>query len=186
MPGIYPNYQETKMQRSLALAVVFPALFAVSAFAAIKPEHDPLKPRVPPDQIAAAKALKPPFPMTPEAVKEGEKLFNGVATCFMCHGNDGKGQGVGAESLTKVGPRNFTNAAFHKAKTCGEMFWVASNGTKGDFSVAGKPSHPEGTGMVKYLKGGKSKLGLPETPTVTETELWKIVFFERSLGGGTC
>jgi len=40
--------------------------------------------------------------------------------------------------------------------------------------------------MVKYLKGGKSKLGLPETPTVTETELWKIVFFERSLGGGTC
>lgn len=154
--------------------------------AAIKPEHDPLKPRVPPDKIAAAKALKPPFPMTPQAIKEGEKLFNGVATCFMCHGNDGKGKGVGAESLTKVGPRDFTHAAFHKAKTCGEMFWVASNGTKGDFSVAGKPSHPDGTGMVKYIKGGKSELGLPETPTVTKEELWKIVFFERSLGGGKC
>ncbi len=175
------------MKKIAWLAFSFVMALSIPAMAQeIKPEHDPLKPRVPPDKIAAAKALKPPFPMTPAAIKEGEKLFNGIATCFMCHGNDGKGKGVGAASLTKVGPRDFTNPAFHKAKSCGEMFWVASNGTKGDFSTAGKPSHPDGTGMVKYIKGGKSELGLPETPTVTKDELWKIVFFERSLGGGKC
>lgn len=163
-------------------------LFAVTvnAYAEIKPEHDPLKPRIPPSKIAAAKALKPPFPSTPKVIAEGKALFEGKATCFMCHGPDGKGKGIGAESLTKVGPRNFTNPEFHKAKNCGEMFWVAANGTKGDFSKKDAPSHPQGTGMVNYLIGHTSELGLPGTPTVTKDELWKIVHYERSFSGAKC
>ncbi len=174
------------MRKALYLSVSFIFAFASGVFAqGIKPQHEPLKPRVPPDQIAAAKAMKPPFPMTPQNIAEGKALFTGKATCFVCHGNEGKGDGPGAIG-TIVGPRNFTNPEFHKAKTCGEMFWVASNGTKGDFSVKGKPSHKDGTGMVPYLIGHKSKIGLAGTPTVNKDELWKITLFERSLGGGKC
>lgn len=168
------------------VAGVLIALFAVRAVAQeVKPELDPLKARVPPDKITQAKALKPPFAMTPAAVEEGKALFIGKGTCFVCHGMEGKGDGPGA-SGTQVGPRNFTNAAFHKAKSCGEMFWVASNGTKGDFSKAGAPSNPDGTGMVPYLMNHNSDIGLVGTPVVDDTELWKIVFFEKSLGGATC
>ncbi|MEK7702565.1 MAG: c-type cytochrome [Nitrospirota bacterium] len=161
--------------------------FTTNLYAQAKPEHDPLKPRVPPEHLAAAKALKPPFAATPAIIAEGKALFTGKGTCFICHGPDGKGDGpLSLTDQVKVGPRNFTNPAFHKAKTCGEMFWTASNGTKGDFSKKDAPSHKDGSGMVAYRIGHKSLLKLPETPTVTETELWKIVLFERSLGKGTC
>jgi len=173
------------MKRLWITTGVLVAVLTLNAFAQQKPELDPLKPRVPPDKIAKAKGLKPPVPMTPEAVEEGKALFIGKATCFLCHGNEGKGDGPGA-SGTQVGPRNFTNPEFHKAKTCGEMFWVASNGTKGDFSKKDAPSNPEGTGMVPYLQNHDSEIGIGGTPTVNESELWKIVFFERSLGGGKC
>jgi len=165
--------------------MVLVAILTINALAQVKPEHEPLKPRVPPDKIAQAKALKPPFPMTPENIEEGKALFTAKATCFICHGNEGKGDGQGAVG-TQVGPRNFTNPEFHKVKSCGEMFWVASNGTKGDFSKANAPSHPDGTGMVPYLLNHNSDIGLTGTPLVDENELWKIVFFERSLGGGKC
>ncbi len=173
------------MKSFLAFVLVLGLSF--NAYAQAKPELDPLKPRVPPDEIAAAKALKPPFPATPENIAAGKALFMGKATCFVCHGMEGKGDGpLALTDQVKVQPRNFTNPAFHKAKTCGEMFWVAANGTKGDFSKAGAPSHPQGSGMLPYLIGGKNKLKLAPTPTVTEKELWQIVLFERSLGKGTC
>lgn len=174
------------MKRAWFLAGFFVVIFALNVTAQdVKPEHEPLKPRVPPEAIKEAKKLKPPIPMTPENIAAGKELFNGKATCFVCHGNEGKGDGAGAIG-TAVGPRNFTNPAFHAAKSCGEMFWVTSNGTKGDFSKKGAPSHPEGTGMVPYLIGATSALGITGTPTVDDQELWKIVLFERSLGGGKC
>ena len=160
------------------------AILTLNAFAQQKPELDPLKPRVPPDKLAKAKSTKPPIAMTAENIAAGKELFIGKATCFVCHGNEGKGDGPGAVGTT-LGPRNFTNPEFDKVKTCGEMFWVASNGTKGDFSKS-TPSTPDGSGMVPYLMGHDSEIGIQGTPTVDETELWKIVMFERSLGGGTC
>lgn len=177
------------MRRLLLLFFVFVFFmgFVVNVHAQAKPEHDPLKPRVPPDKIAAAKAMKPPFAATPAIIAEGKALFNGKATCFICHGAEGKGDGpLSLTDQVKVGPRNFTNPVFAKVKTCGEMFWTASNGSKGDFSVKDKPSHKDGSGMVAYLIGHKSELKLPETPTVTKDELWKIILFEKSLSKGTC
>lgn len=168
------------------LAGVFVAFMAYNVVAQdIKPEHEPLKPRVPPDKIAAAKALKNPLKATPENVAEGKELFNGAATCFVCHGNEGKGDGPGA-SGTQVGPRNFTNPEFHKAKTCGEMMWVTANGSFGEFSKKDSPSHPDGTGMVPYLMDHESELEITGTPVVNEDQLWKIILFERSLAGATC
>ncbi|KAF0190407.1 MAG: hypothetical protein FD165_2731 [Gammaproteobacteria bacterium] len=168
------------MKNGWILATCFVA-FNVNA--AAKPEHNPLAPRVPPDKIAAAKALKSPVPGTPENIAAGQVMFTTSSTCWTCHGKGGKGDGP-AGLATAVGPRNFTTKEFHTARTCGEMFWVAANGTHGDFSKAGAPSHPDGSGMVSYLKGHTSELGLRTTPSVaSEEDLWKIVLFERSLGG---
>jgi len=161
-------------------------LVAVTAnvYAQAKPEHEPLKPRVTPESIKKAKAMKPPMASSPAVIAEGKALFTGKATCFVCHGMEGKGDGPGAAGTT-VGPRNFTNPAFHKAKSCGELFWVASNGSLGDHSKE-DPSHEGGTGMVPYLQGHESELEIEGTPTVNEEELWKIVHFEASLGGAKC
>ncbi len=167
------------------LAAILVAVTAMNVNAQIKPEHAPLKPRVPADAIAKVKAMKPPFPMNDANIAEGKALFTGKATCFVCHGNEGKGDGAGAAG-TSTGPRNFTDKEFHKVKTCGEMFWVAANGSLGDMSVEDEPSHEDGTGMVPYLQDHESELEIEGTPTVNEEELWKIVMFEASLGGGKC
>ncbi|MFQ5781151.1 MAG: hypothetical protein ACE5HN_10265, partial [Nitrospiria bacterium] len=74
-------------KRILLLTGVFVAAAALNVFAQAKPEHEPLKPRVPPDSIAKAKAMKPPIPMNGANIEEGKALFNGKATCFVCHGN---------------------------------------------------------------------------------------------------
>lgn len=168
----------------LFLAGFLVAAVPLIVYAQVKPEHEPLKPRVPPDSLAKAKAMKPPMKGSAAVIAEGKTLFTGKATCFVCHGMEGKGDGPGAAGTT-VGPRNFTNKAFHKKKTCGEMFWVASNGSLGDHSGE-DPSHEDGTGMVPYLQGHTSELDLEGTPTVNEEELWKIVHFEKSLGGAKC
>jgi len=111
------------MKNLLVLLMLGFLLNVQNAYAQAKPEHDPLKPRVPPDKIEAAKKLKPPIPETPDNIAAGKALFTGKATCFVCHGNEGKGDGpLSLTDQVKVGPRNFTNPAFHKAKTCGEMF----------------------------------------------------------------
>ena len=149
------------MKRSIGLTglltvmVVFAGSFAIAG-----PEKDPLKPRVPADQRAAAKKMRSPFyknskKASPEIVAEGKKLFEGKGTCFNCHGKSGKGDGPAGKVLTP-GPRNFTNCRFHKKRKDGEMFWVIKNGSPG-------------TGMV------------PLIPTaITEEEAWKIIAYERS------
>ena len=56
-------------------------------------EKDPLKPRVAPDQMADAKAMKNPVASTPESIAKGKALYEGKGTCFNCHGKAGDGQG---------------------------------------------------------------------------------------------
>jgi mono/diheme cytochrome c family protein len=121
-------------------------------------EADITKTRVPADQLAAAQALKNPFPATPENIAKGKEIFTSKGTCFTCHGEGGKGDGVAAIGMVPS-PRNFTNPLFPKLRTPGEMMWVIKNGS------------PE-TGMVSYSPG-----------VITEEEAWLVILFERSLGG---
>lgn len=139
--------------------VVFVVVAVVGATVAISAEKDPLLPRVPADQIAAAKKVKPPFEATPDIIAEGKAIFDGKGTCFTCHGMEGKGDGPAATGL-EPSPRNFTNPAFHTAKTPGEMMWVLKNGSAG-------------TAMIPVVGS-----------VVTEEEGWKAILYERSLGGG--
>ena len=82
--------------------------------------------RVPSSELAAAKALKPPFEATPEVLAEG------------------KGDG-GAAKVLPIQPRNFTNPKFKKYRTPGEMMWVLKNGSLGQ---SGKVP---GTGMLPIV-----------------------------------
>jgi len=91
------------------------AVMLLSATMVGAEEKDPLKPRVPPDQLADAKALKNPIANTPENVAKGKALFEGKGTCFNCHGKEGKGDGP-AGAILNPSPRNFTNCKFHKKR----------------------------------------------------------------------
>jgi mono/diheme cytochrome c family protein len=140
-----------QLARSLGFVVI---LMIVAVSVVIAEERDPLKPRVPPSAMSSAKALQNPIQPTPKNIAEGKALYEGKGTCLNCHGREGKGNGPGGMMLNPS-PRNFTNCAFHKNRTDGELFWVIKNGSPG-------------TGMV------------PQVPsTATEEEAWTIVNYVR-------
>jgi mono/diheme cytochrome c family protein len=130
----------------------------VPVFAA---ELDILKPRVPADQIAAAKAMRPPFAVTEGVIAKGKDVFTGAGTCYTCHGAEGKGDGPGAAGMDPA-PRNFTNHQFDQVRTAGEMVWVVTNGS---------PLQPA---MVGFVSAGQ----------ITPEQAWQAVLYERSLGCG--
>jgi mono/diheme cytochrome c family protein len=117
-----------------------------------------LRPRVPRDQIDAARAVTNPLPVSDEMIAKGKALFEGKAFCRACHGIDGKGLGVGIEpgSLKGPLPRNFTDKRWQAARTDGELFWILKNGSPG-------------TDMAPFI------------PLVlTEEEAWQVVLYVRS------
>jgi mono/diheme cytochrome c family protein len=137
----------------LGLVLGFATALTVSI--GLSAEKDPLAPRVPADQLAEAKKWKNPMPATPDNIAKGKELFNGKATCFTCHGNEGRGDGPAGAALDPS-PRNFHNPKL-KAKTDGEFNWVIHNGSPG-------------TGMISYAPG-----------IISSEEAALIITFERSL-----
>jgi hypothetical protein len=135
------------------------ALMLLSVSVVGAEERDPLKPRVPADQMAEARANKSPVEATPDNIAKGKALFEGKGTCFNCHGKNGDGQGE-AGKILNPSPRNFTNCKFHKKRKDGELFWVIKNGSAG-------------TGMVPLIPAA-----------ITELEAWTIINYERSFCKG--
>lgn len=116
-----------------------------------------LRPRVPSDQIEEARTWKNPFESTLENIEAGKALFHGKAFCVTCHGRDGKGLS-GVEGLRGKLPRNFTDKAWQRARTDGELFWILKNGSPG-------------TDMASFI------------PLVlTEDEAWHVLLYVRSFG----
>jgi cytochrome c len=122
-------------------------------------ERDPVKPRVPAEQMADAKAMKNPVEATPASIAKGKALYEGKGTCFNCHGKEGKGNGP-AGAMLNPSPRDFTNCKFHKKRKDGELFWIIKNGSPG-------------TGMVSLIPAA-----------VTEQEAWDVINYERSFCKG--
>ncbi len=120
-------------------------------------ESDLSKRRVPDKQIKDIQKLKNPFEASSENIAKGEALYQTKATCFTCHGKEGRGDGLAAPGLDPS-PRNFTNAAFHAMRTDGELFWVIKNGIPG-------------TAMMPMVGS-----------VITEEEAWLVLLYERSLG----
>ena len=139
----------------LLKAVAAPLLLPLQAWSA---DPEVLRPRVPADQIEAARLVTNPYPSTPDLIEQGKKLFEGKAFCRACHGADGKGLGKDIEpgSLKGPLPRNFTDKAWQAARTDGELFWILKNGSPG-------------TDMAPFI------------PLVlTEEEAWQVLSYVRS------
>ena len=131
------------------------AFMFVAATAAVAEEKDPLKTRVPADELADAKAMKNPIPVNDANLAKGKALFEGKGTCFNCHGKAGDGNGP-AGAILNPSPRNFTNCKLHKKRKDGELFWVIKNGSAG-------------TGMVPLIPAA-----------INEEEAWMVIHYERT------
>lgn len=119
-----------------------------------------MRPRVPRDQIEAARTVTNPLPTGEETIAKGKVLYEGKAFCKACHGPDGKGLGADIAPGTLKGPlpRNFTDKKWQAARTDGELFWILKNGSKG-------------TAMAPFV------------PLVlTEEEAWQVLRYVRSFG----
>ena len=119
-----------------------------------------MRPRVPPDQIEAARAVTNPLPAGEEIIAKGKALYEGKAFCKVCHGPDGKGLGgdIAPGSLKGPLPRNFTDKAWQAVRSDGELFWILKNGSPG-------------TAMAPFI------------PLVlTEEEAWQVLRYVRSFG----
>ena len=119
-----------------------------------------LRPRVPRDQIEAARAVTNPLPASDEMIAKGKALYEGKAFCKVCHGPDGKGLGadIAPGSLKGPLPRNFTDKKWQATRTDGELFWILKNGSKG-------------TAMAPFI------------PLIlTEEEAWQVLRYVRSFG----
>ncbi|HIE65620.1 MAG TPA: c-type cytochrome [Nitrospiria bacterium] len=120
-------------------------------------EADLSKIRVPRDRLKEARALKNPYRATSKNIAKGKALYQTKATCFTCHGKEGRGDGLAAPGLDPS-PRNFTNTGFHGMRTDGELFWVIREGIPG-------------TAMMPMVGS-----------VITEDEAWLVLLYERSLG----
>ncbi len=129
-------------------------LLVTLSFAA---EADLSNKRVPAEKLKEIQALKNPFEASPENISKGKVLYQTQATCFTCHGKEGRGDGLAAPGLDPS-PRNFTSAGFHSMRTDGELFWVIKKGIPG-------------TAMMPMVGS-----------VITEEEAWLVLLYERSLG----
>jgi len=143
--------------RPLHLSVIAVCLLVVGD-AARAAEEKALRPRVPSDQIVAARAVKNPLKPTPELLDKGKTLYEGTAHCKACHGGDGKGPS-GRRPARGLQPRNFTDKEWQDARTDGELFWILKNGSRG-------------TGMAAFIP-----------LMLTEEEAWQVILYVRSFKG---
>lgn len=144
--------------RAVNIVLMAGAVLVLGAKPGRSADAEVLQPRVPPEQIEEARAVRNPVPPTPENVEKGRALFHGKAFCVTCHGRDGKGLGDIPGLVGKL-PRNFTDRAWQAARTDGELLWILKNGSPG-------------TDMAPFI------------PLVlTEEEAWHVLLYVRSFGG---
>jgi len=117
-----------------------------------------MRPRVPADKLAEARALVNPLSSSPEIVENGKTIYEGKGGCVNCHGASGRGDGPGAATL-KPPPRVFRSHGFWMHRSEGEIFWVIKNGSPG-------------TAMIPF--GGM----------LSDEEIWSVMQYERSFAGG--
>lgn len=137
------------------------ALFAVTialAGSAAAAERHMMQPVVPADKLAEARALKSPFPDSPQVVDKGKAIYDGKGGCFNCHGADGGGNGPAAAKLNPA-PRNFQHHGFWRHRTEGEIFWAIKHGSPGTAMI--------GFGSV-----------------LSDDEIWSVIQYERTFAGG--
>lgn len=103
------------------------------------------------------KKIKNPVASSPASIAAGQALF--AKNCRFCHNADAKGNGPMAPKDTH--PSDLTDAKWDRGSTDGELFLVLRDGAGPEFT----------------MKGYKGRL--------SDTDMWNIVVFLRSLGPKT-
>jgi mono/diheme cytochrome c family protein len=134
-------------------------MLAAAARSAVAATAAVLRPRVPAAEIKNVQSLKNPYAATPEIIAQGKALYSGKAFCQVCHGRDGKGLGADVDTKSMKGalPRDFTDRAWQRARTDGELMWILKHGSKD-------------TAMPAFV---------PEI--LTEQEAYQVILYIRSL-----
>ncbi len=143
-----------ELRRSRALSAVLLVALLCGASVARAAGHDVMRPRVPADKMAEARALMSPVPDSPQTIEKGKALYAGKGTCINCHGAEGDGNGPLAAQLNPA-PRNFQHHGFWRHRTEGEIFWVIKHGSPG-------------TSMVGFAE------------QLTDEDIWAIIQYERT------
>ncbi len=138
------------------IALVGACLMLLVASVVAADDHGPgmMRPRVPADQLEAARALTNPLPESPDTVAQGKALYEGKAICVTCHGVAGYGDGPAGAGLSPA-PRNFHHRGFWRHRSEGELFWVVKHGIPG-------------TGMPAF--GAQ----------LSDEEIWALLRYERT------
>lgn len=144
---------EATVKRSpIVLATLLATMSGISpgSFAA---GHDVVRPRVPADKLAEARALRSPLPDSPETVEKGKALYAGKGACVNCHGLEGAGNGPVAAQLNPL-PRNFQHHGFWRHRTEGEIFWVIKHGSPGTSMIGfvGQLTDEEIWAIMQYVR----------------------------------
>ncbi len=138
-------------------ALVLGALVSLGAGAQ---ERADLAPRVPAAALAAARRLANPVPATSENLAKGKVLYLGRGFCATCHGRDGRGLGPDVDTAALRGalPRDFTDPAWQRARSDGELLWILHEGSPG-------------TAMAPFVPR-----------VLSEREAWQVLLYVRALG----
>ena len=96
----------------------------------------------------AAKTLINPLKGNAAATLEGKKLFTQI--CAVCHGEKGKGDGVGGATLIPK-PRNFTLDKTQN-QADGDFFWKLSEGRPPMASYKGILTTNQRWQLVNYIR----------------------------------
>ena len=144
------------MQRkhSRGIADILVVLLAAVPMGVLAAGPDMMRPRVPADKLAEARALTSPLPDSREIVEKGKVIYHGKGTCATCHGASGTGDGPASKGLNPS-PRNFQHHGFWRHRTEGELYYVIKNGSPG-------------TAMA------------PFGAILTDEEIWSLIRYERT------
>ncbi len=136
---------EAFMRKPTLVLILLPLALAWSQQAS-KPAPHATAPVFQPVPVAAARQPNPVKP-TPESIEAGKKIYS--YDCVMCHGVLGDGK-TGPAKEMKI--PNFTDPAFLKDRTDGELFYVIKNG-RGDMPLEGDRVKPEQIwDLVNYIR----------------------------------
>ena len=104
-----------------------------------------------------AKAVKNPFPPTPENVAAGAQAYQ--QKCMLCHGEKGQGDGAIGKTLDPK-PADFADAKTLSGETDGSLFWKITTGRGTMVSWKDATTEKERWQLVDYIRklekeGGK-------------------------------
>jgi mono/diheme cytochrome c family protein len=96
----------------------------------------------------SADALKNPLKSDEAATATGQQLFSTV--CFVCHGNQGKGDGISAAALAKK-PADLTSAKVQR-QSDGAIFWKITEGNPPMLRFKESLSEEQRWSLVNYVR----------------------------------